>query len=172
MVRACGVLYMFTSKRASHHDDLHFFDIATSKSAPRLKCFVHVHLQISFAPQRHALFRHLHFQKCSGAGVLCTLPNVLRATSASACNFASFIWPAGSAPAALASLLSNPPEPQNIGKTQCVATTLYTFSRTCIFSLPDLLLLIFSMSELLSSCGAFLSVHIVRSLASKLPSTM
>ena len=38
-----------------------------------------------FAPQRRALFRHLNFQKWSGAGVFCTfwLRNVLRATTAS-----------------------------------------------------------------------------------------
>ena len=37
-----------------------------------------------FAPQRRALFRHLNFQKWSGAGALCTwwLGNVLRATTA------------------------------------------------------------------------------------------
>ena len=50
------------------------------------------------------------------------LRNVLRATTA--CNFSSLIWPAGSAPAALASLLFDPPEPQIIGKTQCFATFL------------------------------------------------
>ena len=33
-------------------------------------------------------------------------------------------WPAGSAPAALASLLFDPPEPQIIGKTQCFAIFL------------------------------------------------
>ena len=38
--------------------------------------------------------------------------------------FASLLWPAGSAPAALASLLFDPPEPQIIGKTQCCATVL------------------------------------------------
>ena len=71
-----------------------------------------------FAPQRRALFRHLNFQKRSDAEVFCTfwLGNVLRATTA--CNFSSLIWPAGSAPAALASLLFDPPEPQIIGKTQ------------------------------------------------------
>ena len=42
-----------------------------------------------FAPQRRALFRHLNFQKWSGAGVLCTfwLRNVLRATTA--CTFST-----------------------------------------------------------------------------------
>ena len=40
-----------------------------------------------FAPQRRALFRHLNFQKWSGAEVFCTcwLGNVLRATTA--CTF-------------------------------------------------------------------------------------
>ena len=36
VVRACGVLYIFTWKCASRHDGVHFFDIATSKSAPTL----------------------------------------------------------------------------------------------------------------------------------------
>ena len=44
--------------------------------------------------------------------------------ASTACNFLSLIWPAGSAPAALASLLFDPPEPQIIGKTQCFATLL------------------------------------------------
>ena len=64
------------------------------------------------------------FRKWSGTGVFCTfwLRNVLRATTA--CTFSSLIWPDGSAPAALASLLFDPPEPQIIGKTQCFATFL------------------------------------------------
>ena len=45
-------------------------------------------------------------------------------TACNMCNFSSLIWPAGSAPAALASLLVDPPEPQIIGKTQCFATFL------------------------------------------------
>ena len=52
----------------------------------------------------------------------CASRHVLRATTA--CNFSSLIWPAGSAPAALASLLFDPPEPQISGKTQCFATFL------------------------------------------------
>ena len=132
----------------------HFFDIWTSKSGPRPSVFntfdleicfapqrralfrhrnfqkwsengfVHFHLEMCFAPQRRALFQHCNFQKWSEPLVLCTfwLGNVLRATTA--CNFSSLIWPAGSAPAALASLLFDPPEPQIIGKTQCFATFL------------------------------------------------
>ena len=50
------VLYILTWKCASRHNDAHFFDIATSKSGPKLVCFVHSDLQMFFAPQRRALF--------------------------------------------------------------------------------------------------------------------
>ena len=124
VVRRWCVLYILTCKCASRYNGVHFFDISTSKNGPTMVCFVHFDLQMCFAPQRRALFRHLNFQKCSERGVFCTfwLANVLRATTA--CNFSSLIWPAGSAPAALASLLFDPPEPQIIGKTQCFATFL------------------------------------------------
>ena len=67
----------------------HFFDIWTSKSGPRMVCFVHFDLEMCFAPQRRALFRHRNFQKWSGAEVFCTfwLGNVLRATTA--CTFST-----------------------------------------------------------------------------------
>ena len=124
VVRPWCVLCILTWKCASRHNGVHFFDISTSKSGPTMVCFVHFDLEMCFAPQRRALFRHLNFQKWSENGVFCTfsLGNVLRATTA--CNFSSLIWPAGSAPAALASLLFDPPEPQIIGKTQCFATFL------------------------------------------------
>ena len=124
VVRTWCVLYILTWKRASRHNGVHFFDISTSKSGPELVCFVHFDLEMCFAPQRRALFWHLNFQKWSENGVFCTfwLGNVLRATTA--CNFSSLIWPAGSAPAALASLLFDPPEPQIIGNTQWIATFL------------------------------------------------
>ena len=124
VVRQWCVLYILTSKCASRRNGVHFFDISTSKSGARLRCFVHFDFEMCFAPQRRALFRHLNFQKWSDTEEFCTfsLRNVLRATTA--CNFSSLIWPAGSAPAALASLLFDPPEPQIIGKTQCFATFL------------------------------------------------
>ena len=67
----------------------HFFDIWTSKSGPRPSVFNTFDLEMCFAPQRRALFRHLNFQKWSGAGVFCTfwLGNVLRATTA--CTFST-----------------------------------------------------------------------------------
>ena len=36
VVRGCGVLYILTSKCASRHNGVHFFDIATAKSGPIL----------------------------------------------------------------------------------------------------------------------------------------
>ena len=77
-------------------------------------CFAHFDLEMCFAPQRHTLFRHLNFQKWSSHVFFFALGNVLRATMA--CYFSSLIWPDGSASAALASLLFDPPEPQIIGK--------------------------------------------------------
>ena len=38
VVRACGVFYILTSKCASRHNGVHFFDISTSKSAPNPWC--------------------------------------------------------------------------------------------------------------------------------------
>ena len=180
---------ILTWKCALRNNGVHFFDIATSKSGPNVVCFVHFDLEMCFAPQRRALFRHrnfqkwsdaevfcafwlgkcfapqrralfrhLNFQKCSEHQVLCTfwLANVLRTTTA--CNFSSLIWPAGSAPAALASLLFD-----------TVFRDFPTFSRICIFFLLTLLssnLSLLSASSLL----CFSSVHIVGSLTSKLPS--
>ena len=165
---------------------MHFFDISTSKSRPTLRCFVHFDLEMCFAPQRRALFRHLNCQKWSENGVFCTfsLRNVLRATTA--CNFSSLVWPAGSAPAALASLLFDPPEPQIIKHS--VSRLSYLFARLRLLSSDSFsstfFLLIFlssnSFSSTLlssnlsllsaSSLLCFSSVHIVGSLTSKLPS--
>ena len=64
-VREWCVLYILTSTCASRHNGVHFFDIATSKSGPNPWCFVHFDLEMCFAPQRRALFRHLNFQKWS-----------------------------------------------------------------------------------------------------------
>ena len=89
MVRTWCALYILTWKCASHHSGVHFCDISTSKSGPKLVCFVHFDLEMCFAPQRRALFRHLNFQKWSENGVFCTfwLGNVLRATTA--CTFST-----------------------------------------------------------------------------------
>ena len=89
VVRTPSVLNILTWKCASRHNGVHFFDISTSKSGPTMVCFVHFDLEMCFAPQRRALFRHLNFQKWSENGVLCTfwLGDVLRATTA--CTFST-----------------------------------------------------------------------------------
>ena len=97
-------------------------------------CFVHFNLDMCFAPQRRALFWHLNFQKCSEREVslVFSLANVLR--TATACNFSSLIWPAGSAPAAVASLLFDPSEPPIIGKRSEWRPS-YFFARLHLFLL-------------------------------------
>ena len=86
--------------------------------------------------QRRALFRHLNFKKCSEPGVLCAfwLGNVLCATTQRHATFhSSLIWPHGSAPAALVSLLFDPPEPQIIGK-HSVSRLAYLFAHLDLLS--------------------------------------
>ena len=56
VVRTPSVFNIFTWKCASRHNGAHFFDIATSKSAPTMVCFVHFHFEMCFAPQRRAIF--------------------------------------------------------------------------------------------------------------------
>ena len=92
MVRTPGVFNIFTSKCASRHNGVHFFDIAASKSGPTLLCFVHFDLEMCFAPQPRALFRRRNFQKWSEPGVFSLfshfcLRNLIRA--ATACTFST-----------------------------------------------------------------------------------
>ena len=126
VVRTPGAFNILTSKCASRHNGVHFFDISISKSGPSMVCFVHFDLDMRFAPQRRAFF------------LTSQLPKVVRSWCVlyiltSKCASRNFVpqrreivhlWPAGSAPAALASLLFGPPEPHIIGKTQCFATFL------------------------------------------------
>ena len=153
VVREWCALYILTSKCASRHNAVHFFNISTSKSGPNLSVFNAFYFQMCFAPERRALFQHLNFQKWSDPEVFCTfsLRNRLRATTA--CNFSSLISPDVSAPAALASLLFNPPEPQN-HKKNTVFRDFPTFSRTCIF-----FLLTFSLLTLLPADCFFISPY-------------
>ena len=167
MVWEWCALYILTWKCASRHNGVHFFDSSTSKSGPNLTRFVHFDLQICFAhaPQRPALFRHLNFQKWSEREVFLAslFTDVLRATTA--CNFSSLIWPAASAPATLARLLFDPPEPQSLEKH--LFTHLHLLASHSFYSLIFSLL---DFSSLTLPTSAFPSLHIVGSLTSKLPS--
>ena len=64
---------LLTWKCASRHSCAHSFDISTSKSSPRMVCFVHFDFEMCFAPQLRALFRHLNCQKWSGLRTWCVL---------------------------------------------------------------------------------------------------
>jgi hypothetical protein len=95
---------------------------------------------------------------------------VLRATTA--CNFSSLIWPAGSAPAALASLLFDPPEPQIIEK-HSVSRLCYLFAHLHLLSSDSFSSTLLSSNLSLLSATALLcfsSVNIVGSLTSKFSS--
>ena len=81
-------------------------------------------------------------QRCS----VFWLEHLLRATAA--CNCWSLIWPDVSAPAALASLLCEPPGPQNMEETHCFATFLPFRAAWLIFFLLTISLL-WSSSPLL-----------------------
>ena len=133
VLRGWSVLYILIWKFASRHNGVHFFDIATSKSVPNLVCFVHFDLEMRFAPQRRALFRHLNFQKCSEPGVLW----ILTWKCASRHNGVQFFI------SHLASWLRtrrfSEPTFRPSGATNHWKNTVFrdfpTFSRTCIFFL-------------------------------------
>ena len=84
------VLYILNWKCAWRHNGEPTFRHRNFKSGPNMWCFYHFDLEMCLAPQRHALFQRLNFQKWSDVGVLCTfwLGNVLRATTA--CTFSTY----------------------------------------------------------------------------------
>ena len=63
---------------------MQFFDTRTSKSAPKLTCFVHFHFYMCFSPQRRAIFRHRNSQNCPQTTSFLTfsLPNLHFVTAA------------------------------------------------------------------------------------------
>ena len=80
---------ILTCKCAWRYSGVQFFDIRTSKTASDLRCFVHFDLQMCFALQRRAIFRHQNVKNCFGPAVFCTfwLQDVLLAKAA--CNFST-----------------------------------------------------------------------------------
>ena len=140
-----------------------------------LRCFVHFDLEMCFAPQRRALFRHRNFQKSSDAEVFCTfwLGNVLRATTA--CTFSTSQLPKVVRTPGVFNILTSKcasrhngvqffishlasclrtrrfsePTFRPTGATNHWKNTVFrdfpTFSRICIFFLLTLSLLIFSL---------------------------
>ena len=168
-------------------------DIWTSKSGPRPSVFNTFDLEMCFAPQRRALFRHRNFQKWSGIGVFCTfwLGNVLRTTTA--CTFSTSQLPKVVRSSSVLSILTWKCASRHNG-VHFFMSHLASWLRTRRFSEPTFrpsgatnhwkkhsesrLSYLFAHLHLLSSdlfssdsshlC--FSTVHIVGSLASKLPS--
>ena len=89
VVRTRQFFNILTSKWASRHSRVPFLNIGTSKMAPTMRCFVHFHLQMCFAPQPRAIFQHRNFQDGSDtvSFLAFSLANVLRATAA--CHFST-----------------------------------------------------------------------------------
>ena len=146
VVRTWGVLYILTWKCASCHNGVHFFNSSTSKSdgagvfstfwlgnvlrATTACTFSTAQLPkvvrtwgVLYILTWKCASRHngVHFfdisTSKSGPNVRCFVHfdlEMLRATTA--CNFFSLIWPAGYAPAALARLLFDPPDPKSMEK--------------------------------------------------------
>ena len=192
------VVRVLTWKCASRHNGVHFFDIRTSKSGPRPSVFNTFDFKMCFAPQRRALFRPLNFQKCSDIGVFCAccLRNVLRATTA--CTFSTSQLPKVVRSSSVLSILTWKCASRHNG-VHFFMSHLASWLRTRRFSEPTFrpsgatnhwknsesrLSYLFAhlpllSSDLFSSIFSLLSassllcvstVHIVGSLASKLPS--
>ena len=133
VVREWCVLYIFTSKCASRHNGVHFFDISTSKSGPDLvflyiltwKCAsrhngVHFFdISTSKSGPRPPVFNTFYFQ-------MCFAPQRRATFHLSSGQLAPHT-------AALASLLFDPPEPQIIGKHSCFALS-YLFAHLYLLS--------------------------------------
>ena len=142
-------LALLTSKCASRHNRVHFFDIWTSKSGPNVSFWQFWLGNVLRATTACTIFdistskggltwvcfvtwkcasghNSVHFFDSSTFKSAPKLRCFVHFDFApqTACNFSSLIWPDGSAPAALASLLFDHPEPQIIGTTRWIATFL------------------------------------------------
>ena len=189
MLRSCSFLYMLTSKCASRHTAVHFFNISTSKNAlGDLKCFLHFYLEMCFASQRVHFLNILILTSKNGPNIWCFYlfdfqrcfapqPRALfRGLNFHKCSEHEVLWPFGFHNlllTTLASLLFDPPRPLNIS-FRTPASTFFSdsFFSLTFFLLPfsSLIFLILSFSSLTLPTSAFPSVDIVGSLTSKLPS--
>ena len=142
VVRTWCALHILTCKCASCHNGVHFFDISTAKSGPRMVCFVHFDLQMCFAPNGVQFF-------------ISHLASWLRT-----CRFSEPTFRPSGAPNHWKNSVSR----LSYLFSHLHLLSSYSFSSTLLSSNLSLL----SASSLL----CFSSVHIVGSLTSKLPSTI
>ena len=154
VVRTPSVFNILTSKCASRHNGVHFFNISTSKSGPNPSVFNTFYFQMCFAPQRRALFQHLNFQKVGPMlRCFCTF-----FTSKSASRHNGVQLFISHLPRCLRTRRFSEPTFQPSGATKPRKNTVFrdfpTFSRTCIF-----FLLIFSLLTLLPADCFFISPY-------------
>ena len=158
VARTCGVLYIFTSKCASRHNGVHFFDISTSKSGPNLVCFCTYWLGNVLRATTMCTFSTSQLPKV--VREWCVL-HILTSKCASHHNGVQFFisrltsW--------LRARRFSEPTFRPSGATNhwknTVSRDFPTFSRICIFFLLTLSLLLFSLLIFLFSlplpCSAF-----------------
>ena len=171
VARTCSALYILTSKCASHHNGVHFFDISTSKSGREHGGVLYI--LTSKCASRHNGVHFFDISTSKSGPTWCVL-YILTSKCASRHNGVQFFI------SHLASWLRtrrfSEPTFRPSGATNHWKNTVFrhfpTFSRICIFFLLTLSLLLFSLLIFLFSLPlpCFSSVHIVGSLTSKLPS--
>ena len=139
------------------------FLILTSESGPNVVIFTEFDFEMCFVPQRRALFWTSQ------------RPRVLRTWGVASkcashhCKFWSLIRPDGSVPAALSSLLFDPPELQNMGKNS-ISRFFYFFAHFTLLSSGSFSSRIFCFLSLLCLFPPLLphlSIIFVGSLAAK-----
>ena len=151
VVRTPSALYIFTWKRASRHNGVHFFDISTAKSGPTMVCFVHFDLGNVLRATTACTFSTSQLPKVVWTWCVLYILTWKCASRHNGVHF--FIFH-------LASWLrtrrfSEPTfrEPKTIGKTQCFATFLpFHASASSFFLLFFLLIFLFSLPL---PCSAF-----------------
>ena len=182
------VLYILTSKRASCHNGVHLFDIATSQSAPMLRCFVHFDFEIKCTSRHHgvhffdiATSRSAPMLRCFAHFDLemCFAPQ-RRATFHLSSDHMALHWrfseptfrPSGATNHGKNTVLRDFPalEKHNVSRLSYLFARLDLLSSDTFSFLIFFLLLFSSLLFSDSSHLCFSSVHMVGSLTSKLPS--
>ena len=153
VVREWCVLYILTSKCASRHNGVHFFDIATSKSGPELRCVLYI--LTSKCASRH---NGVHFFDTSTSKSGPNPQFLTHFTSKCASRHNGVQLFISHLPRSLRTRRFSEPTFQPSGATKPRKNTVFrdfpTFSRTCIF-----FLLIFSLLTLLPADCFFISPY-------------
>jgi hypothetical protein len=163
---------LLTSKCASCHNGVHFFDISTSKSGPNMMCFVHFDLEMCFAPQRRALYDIAASKSAPNPSVFYTFDFDMCFAQQRRAIFHLSSGQMAPHPPLWRAYFSTLRSHKSLEK-HSVSRLSYLFAHLHLLSLTlSLLSSSLFYSSLLSDSShlCFSSVHIVGSLTSKLPS--